>query len=504
MGYYDFPHTRDYDQDLGFLIKQYKELGKDYETLVKIYEKIQKDITNITLNQLKEWLDDGIFNAIIDSYIFNGLYFNVLYPPNGMEPLIKYDTSSEAMKKNSQLLQQYITYLSSLSENNRGIIYFPKGNYFFSDSIFINNKQIQLQGEGTALVNLIYSNPTNTFITVNGSSNNILNYFSMKNLALQYAFYPNAYFTTEPDVISNKLLEIKYCQYSTIEECIFYYSHILLELDNSYGVRFINSQLQGNSNTLYGCNVINRVDSSIFNNVKATNLDNVDSIAFRIVGTNSLKDIQLLSCETNGWKVGFQLDGSKTNFPVDVMLNNCICDKFFNRGISITNTPQNSCIVIDGGWGQQSSTITQNNSCNIIYLGKVQNITITNFQFNINKNFSVITPLYLNECRNIVVNSNVFVNGYRNIYSNSSRFITINGNSFKNLNNEQNEPSILFVNGLYCNVVNNTFDGKYSYFLMSINNSNLFLVNGNIVLKDSVGSYQLTGANNEIGVNIVP
>ena len=60
------------------------------------------------------------------------------------------------------------------------------------------------------------------------------------------------------------------------------------------------------------------------------------------------------------------------------------------------------------------------------------------------------------------------------------------------------------MNGLYCNVVNNTFDGKYSYFLMSINNSNLFLVNGNIVLKDSVGSYQLTGANNEIGVNIVP
>lgn len=70
MGYYDFPHTRNYDSDLGFLIKKYYELGKDYDSLVAIYEKIKKYIADIdsnlikytkqfTIETLEKWLDDG-------------------------------------------------------------------------------------------------------------------------------------------------------------------------------------------------------------------------------------------------------------------------------------------------------------------------------------------------------------------------------------------------------------------------------------------------------------
>lgn len=43
MAYYEFPHTRNYDQDLGYLISMYKELDKKYESISKsITEYINK------------------------------------------------------------------------------------------------------------------------------------------------------------------------------------------------------------------------------------------------------------------------------------------------------------------------------------------------------------------------------------------------------------------------------------------------------------------------------
>lgn len=74
MGYYDeFPRTNFYQQDLGWLIEKYFELKKDYGTLVKIYDIIKKDIKDITLNQLKEWLDAGTLESIINEQIFGEL-----------------------------------------------------------------------------------------------------------------------------------------------------------------------------------------------------------------------------------------------------------------------------------------------------------------------------------------------------------------------------------------------------------------------------------------------
>lgn len=78
MGYYDFPHTRNYDSDLGFLIKRYKELIEEYksvndkyDTLLKIYEMVQKDIKEVTIQQLQKWLDDGTFENIINQIVTN-------------------------------------------------------------------------------------------------------------------------------------------------------------------------------------------------------------------------------------------------------------------------------------------------------------------------------------------------------------------------------------------------------------------------------------------------
>lgn len=72
----EFPHTRNYDQDLGQLICMYKKLKNDYgklvesyDTLVQIYEIVKKDIKDITIEELQKWLDDGTLETIISKYV---------------------------------------------------------------------------------------------------------------------------------------------------------------------------------------------------------------------------------------------------------------------------------------------------------------------------------------------------------------------------------------------------------------------------------------------------
>ena len=58
MGFYDFPHTRNYDSDLGFLIKRYNEL------IAKV-DNIEQSI----LEQANAYTDSQIanFNAMVDA-----------------------------------------------------------------------------------------------------------------------------------------------------------------------------------------------------------------------------------------------------------------------------------------------------------------------------------------------------------------------------------------------------------------------------------------------------
>lgn len=64
MALYDYPHTGNYDQDLGFLIKQYKDLIDSYKGLIDIYakflEEIEKNIHELIASG-KITLD-GIYN----------------------------------------------------------------------------------------------------------------------------------------------------------------------------------------------------------------------------------------------------------------------------------------------------------------------------------------------------------------------------------------------------------------------------------------------------------
>ena len=72
MALYDYPHTGNYDQDLGFLIKQYKDLIDGYKGLIDIYarflEEIEKNIHEL-LARGKSTLD-GVYNASDTSLSF--------------------------------------------------------------------------------------------------------------------------------------------------------------------------------------------------------------------------------------------------------------------------------------------------------------------------------------------------------------------------------------------------------------------------------------------------
>lgn len=79
MGFYEFPHTRNYDSDLGFLIKLYKELLSQYSSiqeaikgLEKDIEKIKKlDLTDECRKIINEMLESGRFEQLIAEYFEN-------------------------------------------------------------------------------------------------------------------------------------------------------------------------------------------------------------------------------------------------------------------------------------------------------------------------------------------------------------------------------------------------------------------------------------------------
>lgn len=57
--YNEFPHTRNYDDDLRELICTYNDLLKEYGDLIDIYQKILENLSEIATNYLQQLLKDG-------------------------------------------------------------------------------------------------------------------------------------------------------------------------------------------------------------------------------------------------------------------------------------------------------------------------------------------------------------------------------------------------------------------------------------------------------------
>ena len=116
MGYYDFPHTNEYDRDLGFLIQKYLELNKSYEYLKEIYDEVKKTISDVTIEQLQKWLDDGTLERIINEGIFTKLDKYVVVPED-------FGAVGDGETDDSISIQSYLDYCN----NKFQTVKFPYG-----------------------------------------------------------------------------------------------------------------------------------------------------------------------------------------------------------------------------------------------------------------------------------------------------------------------------------------------------------------------------------------
>lgn len=126
MSYFqDFPNTNFYNQDLGWLIKKYKELDGDVKVLQQIYDMIKDQIKDITIEQLQEWLDDGTLENMIMS----------------LGKIVKYYETTEAML-NDETIQDNMTIITL---GYYTINDCPRSTFYITSSQSDQSLQLQLK-----------------------------------------------------------------------------------------------------------------------------------------------------------------------------------------------------------------------------------------------------------------------------------------------------------------------------------------------------------------------
>ena len=122
--YNEFPHTRNYDDDLRQLICMYKKLLGDYDTLVKIYEIVKQDISDITIDQLQKWLDDGTLENIVKSSTFVLTVFD----------------NTEILKAQNLAVNQIVKTLNNHEQDGYGSLYLIKSEADITTfNVLLNN-----------------------------------------------------------------------------------------------------------------------------------------------------------------------------------------------------------------------------------------------------------------------------------------------------------------------------------------------------------------------------
>ena len=76
MAFFEFPHTRTYDSDLGWLIKNYESLKKEYDTLVDCCGDVQERL--LALESLYDQIMSGNFPETIRNAFVSWMRENAL------------------------------------------------------------------------------------------------------------------------------------------------------------------------------------------------------------------------------------------------------------------------------------------------------------------------------------------------------------------------------------------------------------------------------------------
>lgn len=131
MAYFEFPHTRSYEGDLGYIIKKLEKLVNDYNTIVddqkridEIVAEIQKTYEDILHGDFPEEFKEAIYNWLSENAssivarmirnVFFGLtdsgYFTAFIPDSWRDITFKttgYDYTTPMMPEYGHLVLQY-------------------------------------------------------------------------------------------------------------------------------------------------------------------------------------------------------------------------------------------------------------------------------------------------------------------------------------------------------------------------------------------------------------
>lgn len=75
MAYYEFPHTKEYDRDLGFLIQMYQELTAKYDELLISFDDF-KEMLSIILDQIEVNVTNEVNKLLQEGKIFLTTKYN--------------------------------------------------------------------------------------------------------------------------------------------------------------------------------------------------------------------------------------------------------------------------------------------------------------------------------------------------------------------------------------------------------------------------------------------
>lgn len=88
---YDFPHTRKYDDDLGFLIEYYKEVKEAYDgTWARINE-----LANYLETHLPELVNEYLYNAFNEGKIFLKVKYQEVTIDNATHGALSFNFNSK-------------------------------------------------------------------------------------------------------------------------------------------------------------------------------------------------------------------------------------------------------------------------------------------------------------------------------------------------------------------------------------------------------------------------
>lgn len=472
---YDYPHTRKYDDDLGFLIQRYFELTTDFNNTREDFEKLKYWVTNqigdnnlqkLISNKLEKWLEDGTLE---------NLFLKI-------NSVIKYHDTTINMIKDTTLKEGQIVYTSGYS--------LPYDN-----------------GEGCFNISK-NSSDTKFYFTLNNGLYAILIGESVKTRSCGMVDS-----LEDCGIFINNLLS----KYNTIYINKGKYvikTPIVINRDNI----IIKGESMYNKSVLYNqwCDCFRITENSRFlnlSNISITGDNHCSGIAFEKTGssTATITRIKIHDLTINNQLYGitdFYLNGVAKN-SADITLWNCILDnisfyyysKTNNYGFYISNQTTGLCNTFNQIVMGDTTNYFNNirgifNNCNF---GFVENTTLT------------LTPSFIGqfnscnfECDSNITNNAILLNCQNSIFT-TCLFSSRNTNNYF-INFNENNRGVVFDdcrfndikntnkifspnnNSKFSSVVFNNFSNK----LPNLNNlsyysSNMSLRNGVTVIEYGSG-----------------